>query len=154
MKSMKIYVKEMTMVRPAEKTPRKFLWLSDMDLLYCERQSVFINFYRPNGASNFFDPSVLKRALAKALVPFYPIAGRYRRDQDDRLEIKCNDEGVLFIDAECNLVLDYFGDFAPTPELRRLIPTIDYSGGIASYPFLLAQVIYVINFMVFKFLPH
>lgn len=86
------------------------------------------------------DSNVLKQALSKALVPFYPMAGRLRRDDDGRIEIDCNGEGVLFVEAETTSVIDDFGDFAPTLELRRLIPTVDYSGGIHTYSALVLQV--------------
>ncbi|KAL5574432.1 hypothetical protein UlMin_016131 [Ulmus minor] len=104
-----------------------------------------VYFYRRpsgGGAANFFDAAVLKKALSKILVPFYPVAGRLRRDDRGRIEIDCNAEGVLFVEAETDAVIDDFGDFAPTPELKRLIPAVDVSGGISSYPLLVLQVTY------------
>ncbi|PON89335.1 Transferase [Trema orientale] len=139
---MAIKVREETMVKPAAETPRRVLWNSNLDLVIPSIHTPSVYFYRPTGAANFFDPSVMKQALSKALVPFYPMAGRLRRDDDGRIEIDCNAEGVLFVEAESDSVIDDFGDFAPTPELRRLIPPVDYSGGIASYPLLLLQVTY------------
>ena len=127
-------------MKPAEKTPRRSLWLSDLDLLYNELHIAIVYFYKPNGASNFFEASLLKEALSKVLVPFYPLAGRLRHDNDGRLEIECNEEGIVFIEAESSSILDDFGDFLPTPELRRLVPTVDYSAGISSYPLVLIQV--------------
>ena len=71
------------------------------------------------------------------------MAGRFRLDESGRIEIDCNEEGVLFVVAETDFILDELaGDFAPTPKLRGLVPTVDYSGGISSYPFLLLQVLY------------
>jgi shikimate O-hydroxycinnamoyltransferase len=68
------------------------------------------------------------------------MAGRLRRDEDGRIEINCNAEGVLFVEAETTSVIDDFTDFAPTLELKQLIPTVDYSGGISTYPLLVLQV--------------
>ena len=68
------------------------------------------------------------------------MAGHFRHDRHGRLEIECNDEGVLFVVAESHSVIDDFGDFAPTLELQGLIPVIDYSRGISSYPFVVLQV--------------
>ncbi|KAH7547504.1 hypothetical protein FEM48_Zijuj01G0317000 [Ziziphus jujuba var. spinosa] len=141
-KMVTINVKESTMVKPAEETPLRPLWNSNVDIVVPSMHTPSVYFYRPTGASNFFDPTILKQALSKALVPFYPMAGRLRRDDDGRIEINCNAEGVLFVEAETNSVIDDFGDFAPTLELRKLIPTIDYSGGIHSYPLLVLQVTY------------
>lgn len=83
---------------------------------------------------------MVKEGLSKALVQFYPMAGRLRRDEDGRIEIDCNAEGVLFVVAETSSVIDDFGDFAPTLELKKLIPSVDYSGGISTYPLLVLQV--------------
>lgn len=128
------------MVRPAEETPRRSLWNSNVDLVVPRMHTPSVYFYRPSGAANFFDPQVMKEALSKVLVPFYPMAGRLRRDEDGRIEIDCNAEGVLFVEADTGSVIDDFGDFAPTLELRQLIPTVDYSGDIGSYSLLILQV--------------
>ncbi|KAL0342194.1 UNVERIFIED_CONTAM: Shikimate O-hydroxycinnamoyltransferase [Sesamum calycinum] len=69
-----------------------------------------------------------------------PHGGRLKRDKDGRLEIDCNAEGVLFVEAESDAVVDDFGDFAPTLELRRLIPPVDYSQGISTFPLVVLQV--------------
>ncbi|KAL0004554.1 hypothetical protein SO802_012115 [Lithocarpus litseifolius] len=82
------------------------------------------------------DSQVLKEALSKALVLFYTIAGRLKRDEDGRLEIDCNGQGVLFVEAHTNSLIDDFSDSSPTLELRQLIPSIDYSKGIETYPLL------------------
>ncbi|XP_040999995.1 shikimate O-hydroxycinnamoyltransferase-like [Juglans microcarpa x Juglans regia] len=138
-----IKVKESTMVRPGGETPRRALWNSNVDLVVPRFHTPSVYFYRPTtGASNFFDACVLKEALSKALVPFYPMAGRLKRDTDGRIEIDCNAEGVLFVEADTTSVVDDFGDFAPTLELRQLIPAVDYSKGIESYPLLVLQVTY------------
>ncbi|GMN36304.1 hypothetical protein TIFTF001_005923 [Ficus carica] len=137
-----INVKRSTMVRPVEETPCRILWNSGLDLVVPSMHTPSVYFYRPTGAANFFDAAVMKAALSKALVPFYPMAGRLRRDDDGRIEIDCNAHGVLFVEADTSSVIDDFGDFAPTPELRRLIPAVDYSAGISSYPLLVLQVTY------------
>ncbi|CAI9113849.1 OLC1v1014533C1 [Oldenlandia corymbosa var. corymbosa] len=139
---MKIEIKESTMVKPAGETPRRSLWNSNVDLVVPNFHTPSVYFYRPNGSPNFFDAKVLKDALGRALVPFYPMAGRLKRDEDGRIEIDCNGEGVLFVEAESNGTVDDYGDFAPTLELRRLIPAVDYSLGIESYALLVLQVTY------------
>ncbi|RZC93370.1 hypothetical protein C5167_035885 [Papaver somniferum] len=138
---MKINIKESTMVRPAEETPHRNLWNSNLDLVVAPKfHTPCVYFYRPDGASNFFDSTLLKEALSKVLVPFYPVAGRLIRDENGRVEIDCNGEGVLFVEAETTSVIDEFGDFAPTLEFRQLIPTVQFSGDMSSYPLLVVQV--------------
>ncbi|KAG7998224.1 hypothetical protein I3843_01G247900 [Carya illinoinensis] len=139
-----VKVRSSTTVCPDGETTRSALWNSNVDLVVMRFHTPSIYFYRPatSGASNFFDARVLKNALSKALVPFYPMAGRLKRDGNGRIEIDCNAEGVLFVEAEISTVLDDLGDFAPTQELGRLIPAVDYTKGIDSYPLLCAQVTY------------
>jgi len=137
---MMINVKESTMVRPAEEVARRVVWNSNVDLVVPNFHTPSVYFYRSNGAPNFFDGKVMKEALTKVLVPFYPMAGRLLRDDDGRVEIDCDGQGVLFVEADTGAVIDDFGDFAPTLELRQLIPAVDYSQGIASYPLLVLQV--------------
>ncbi|CAA0408551.1 unnamed protein product [Arabidopsis thaliana] len=137
---MKINIRDSTMVRPATETPITNLWNSNVDLVIPRFHTPSVYFYRPTGASNFFDPQVMKEALSKALVPFYPMAGRLKRDDDGRIEIDCNGAGVLFVVADTPSVIDDFGDFAPTLNLRQLIPEVDHSTGIHSFPLLVLQV--------------
>lgn len=139
---MKIEVKDSTLVRPSAATPAVSLWNSNVDLVVPNFHTPSVYFYRPTGADNFFDAAVMKAALGRALVPFYPMAGRLKRDEDGRIEIDCNAEGVLFVEAGSDGAVDDFGDFAPTLELRRLIPAVDYSLGISAYPLLVLQVTY------------
>ncbi|KAI3853788.1 hypothetical protein MKX03_027818 [Papaver bracteatum] len=137
---MKIIIKESTMVRPAKKTPQRHLWNSNLDLVVgaCQPRDHLV--IGSNGASNFFDSTLLKEALSKVFVPFYPIAGRLRKDEHGRAEIDYNGEGVLLVEAETTSVIDDFGDFAPTLEFRQLIPTVEFSGDMFSYPLLVLQV--------------
>uniref|UniRef100_A0A7N0TI89 Shikimate O-hydroxycinnamoyltransferase n=1 Tax=Kalanchoe fedtschenkoi TaxID=63787 RepID=A0A7N0TI89_KALFE len=141
-KMMAINIRASSMVRPAQDTPNYDLWNSNVDLVVPSMHTPSVYFYRPTGSHSFFDPQVLKEALSKVLVPFYPMAGRLKRDEDGRIEIECNGEGVLFVEADTNSVIDDFGDFAPTLELRRLIPAVDYSAGLSAYPLLVLQVTY------------
>ncbi|KAK9905121.1 hypothetical protein M0R45_000457 [Rubus argutus] len=145
-------IRESTMVRPATETPRQSLWMSNLDLMSVNNHTPSVYIYKPKvGAdNNFFDPLVLKNALSKALVPFYPLAGRLKRsnnndhDENGRIEINCNADGALFVVADSNSCIDDFGDFLPTPEFgRTLIPAVDYSAGISSFPLLLVQVTYL-----------
>lgn len=149
-KTIKINIKQSSLVQPSKATvpSNQKLWTSNLDLVVGRIHILTVYFYRPNGCPNFFDPVVMKKALADALVSFYPFAGRLSRDQNGRPEINCNGEGVLFVEAESDSTLDDFGDFTPSPELRLLTPTVDYSGDISSYPLFFAQVYSSICFIV------
>ncbi|PIA29961.1 hypothetical protein AQUCO_05800207v1 [Aquilegia coerulea] len=113
---MRITVIEETIVKPIEETPHESLWTPNTDQLFnCLVPSVY--FYKPNKTSDFFSCNVLKYALSKVLVPFYPIAGRLKRNKEGRVEIDCNGEGALFVEAETDSVVDDLGDFVPTEEV-------------------------------------
>ncbi|XVF07921.1 hypothetical protein REPUB_Repub06bG0180800 [Reevesia pubescens] len=139
---MKISIKKSTMITPFEETPNQRLWLSNMDLVMIMYHNSTVYFYKPkDSCSNFFDSKVLKEALRKVLVPFYPIAGRLGRDENGRLEIVCNAEGVLFIEAETTSVIDdLVKDITNSSKVPQLVPKIDYSEGISSYPLIAFQV--------------
>ncbi|CAL9091478.1 unnamed protein product [Musa textilis] len=137
-----INVRRSTMVRPAEPTPRRQLWNSNPDLVVPRFHTPSVYFYRPDGSADFFDAAVMRDALARALVPFYPMAGRLGRDEDGRIEIDCNGQGVLFVEANTDASVDDFGDFAPTMELKQLIPKVDYTDDISAFPLLVLQVTY------------
>jgi shikimate O-hydroxycinnamoyltransferase len=137
-----ITVRRSTMVRPAAERPRERLWNSNLDLVVPRFHTPSVYFYRrPDSEGPFFDADRMRRALADALVPFYPMAGRLARDEDGRVEIDCCGEGVLFVEAEApDAAVDDYGDFAPTMELKRLIPSVDYTDDISSFPLLVLQV--------------
>lgn len=137
-----IEVRKTTIIKPAEETPRNALWLSNLDMMTMNVHVPSVYFYRnTNSVTNFFDAAIIKDALAKVLVPFYPLAGRFRYDNTGRLEIDCNAEGALFIEAETSSVLDDLGpEFVPTMKHRPLVPAVDRSGGVSSFPLLAVQV--------------
>ncbi|KAE8735220.1 Shikimate O-hydroxycinnamoyltransferase [Hibiscus syriacus] len=129
------------MVTPCQDTPRTSLWVSNIDLVMIPYHISLVYFYKSNGSSGFFDTKVLREALSKVLVSFYPYAGRLGYDQNGRLEIVCNAEGVLFSVAETSSVMDDFvQDFSDGSKVPQLAPRFDYSGGISSYPLLGLQV--------------
>ncbi|CAL4965043.1 unnamed protein product [Urochloa decumbens] len=89
MEDLQVRVAESSFVAPSEPTPRKGLWLSSLDLLMAKRghTPTFYLFHHNDAASDFFDVARLKAAMAKALVPFYPLAGRLGVDNSGRMEI-------------------------------------------------------------------
>lgn len=140
---MKVTVKGSTMVKPTTATPSTTVRLSNLDkIMPLNFHAPNIYFYHSIGAADFFNPAALKAALSRTLVEFYPVAGRLSEDVDGHVVIKCSGEGVLFVEAECDGVLNDISGFTPNPRLvTGLIPKVDYSQGISSYPLFLVQVI-------------
>ncbi|GJN33969.1 hypothetical protein PR202_gb22600 [Eleusine coracana subsp. coracana] len=131
---MKVEVVETTLVAPSEETPRRTLWLSNLDLAVPKTHTPLVYYYpKPEGADDgsppFFDPARLREALARALVPFYPLAGRLATGPGGRIEIDCTGEGALFSVARADFTGDeVFRDFEPSPEARRLLVPFAESG--------------------------
>jgi hypothetical protein len=126
---MKVEVLETTLVAPSEATPRHGIWLSNLDLAVPKTHTPLVYYYpKPEGADDdagsFLDPARLRDALARALVPFYPLAGRLANGPGGRIEIDCTGDEV-------------FRGFEPSPEARRLLVPFAESG---EPPCLLAMV--------------
>lgn len=64
----------------------------------------------------------------------------YVIDTNGRLEVQCNGKGVLFVEAETDSTVQDIGLLTQSLDLSQLVPTLDYSGDISSFPLLLFQV--------------
>ncbi|MCO5606787.1 hypothetical protein L7F22_060977 [Adiantum nelumboides] len=143
---MKVTVRRSKLVPPATETPKRVLWNSNVDLVIPRIHTPSVYFYTRNNdrmgkTDDFFSFDILEKALGKALVPFYPMAGRLLMNfEDGRIYLNCNAKGVLLVEAEIDAVLDDFGDFAPTLALKQLVPQVSYTDDISSYPLLVLQV--------------
>lgn len=97
-----VRVKEAVMVSPCEPTPARVLTLSAIDsqlFLRFTIEYLFVYKARP-GLDHGATTACVKAALAKALVPYYPLAGRVRAKPDgSSLEVVCRAQGALFIEA-------------------------------------------------------
>ncbi|KDP38698.1 hypothetical protein JCGZ_04051 [Jatropha curcas] len=129
------------MICPAQELNNQHLYLSNIDLFLQRSQNSKVYIYKSNTDS--FDIKLLKEALRKVLVQFYPVAGRLGRDDKGRLQINCNGDGVLFIEAETDSTVEELGgDLMLNEQILQLIPSIDYSKTdiLSSFPLLVLQV--------------
>ncbi|CAM6126547.1 unnamed protein product [Calypogeia fissa] len=136
---MNITTRTSTMVPPISETPHMDVWNSNVDLLRSMHVAT-VYFYRSTGAPDFFDGDIMREAIGKALVLFFPAAGRLARQEDGRTAIRCEGQGVLFVEADSDACIDDFGDFACQPAIQQLIPPVQTTDGIPSYPLYLFQV--------------
>ncbi|KAK9667218.1 hypothetical protein RND81_14G240500 [Saponaria officinalis] len=132
-------------ITPAEPTPYELKELSDIDDQAGLRIHVpVIHFYRsaPNMAG--MDPArVIREVVRKALVPFYPLAGRLREKAGKKLVVECTGEGVLFTEADAEVSLEEFSEaqlHPPIPCIEELLYDVAGYGGILDSPLLLIQV--------------
>jgi len=134
------------LVPPAAPTPREVKLLSDIDDqqgLRFHMPIIFIYRHEPSMVEN--DPvKVLKCALSKTLVYYYPLAGRIREGAGRKLMVDCTGEGVMFVEAEADVTLDEFGDalHPPFPCFQELIYDVPGMKQIIDQPILLIQVQY------------
>ncbi|CAM6126921.1 unnamed protein product [Calypogeia fissa] len=111
-----------TVVSPALPTKKHWMALSNMDRVVNPTFSSAILFYTHLLDFKQFKDIVgaLKESLAKALVHFYPLAGRLALEDDGLVQIHCNDEGAVFIEAVVDAELSEVGGPRPMPALSGL----------------------------------
>ncbi|XP_047333275.1 spermidine hydroxycinnamoyl transferase-like [Impatiens glandulifera] len=136
-----VTVKETHVVKPAEETPSKIMYVSDIDQINPITHAPTIYFYRSPSFSSFpIMVEILKHSLSKALVIFYPFAGRLQWTHRNRLQINCNSLGAHLLEAETDARIDDFApDYRPTSAVRDLIPSADYKRPIEDLPLVLIQ---------------
>ncbi|KAJ6803397.1 putrescine hydroxycinnamoyltransferase 1-like [Iris pallida] len=120
-----VEVVESSLVAPNGETPKHTIWLSNLDFNIANYHMPVVYVYRYCNGDQSAVAGALKAALADALVPFYPLAGRLGADPDGRNEIHCTGEGAMFVAARSDRSIDEeLGDFAPSPEMMRLVPPL------------------------------
>ncbi|XP_034711516.1 methanol O-anthraniloyltransferase-like [Vitis riparia] len=131
-------------VRPTNPTPREVKQLSEIDDQEGLRfQIPVIMFYPNNPLMKGKDPvKVIREALGKALVYYYPFAGRLIEGDNRKLMVDCTGEGVLFIEADADTTLENLGDAIQPmcPCFEELLYDVPGSGGILGSPVVLIQV--------------
>ena len=83
------------------------------------------------------DPvEVIREALSKTLVFYYPFAGRLREGPDGKLMVDCNGEGAMFIEADADVTIEQFGNnfMPPFPCFDELLYNVPGSDGMIDTP--------------------
>ncbi|KAH7537587.1 alcohol acyltransferase 9 [Ziziphus jujuba] len=120
-----VRVKEAIVIVPSEPTPSHVLPLSAIDSQLFLRFTIeYLLVYKPrHNANQTATLSRVKSALGKALVPYYPLAGRVRPKPDgSSLEVVCRAQGAVFIEAVSDRTVSDF-DRAPrfVAQWRKLL---------------------------------
>ncbi|KAG0451877.1 hypothetical protein HPP92_025975 [Vanilla planifolia] len=136
--------RKLLLVAPAAPTPRELKRLSDIDDQEGLRfQIPVIQFYRYDPSKEGRDPATtIRDAIARALVFYYPFAGRLREGPDRKLFVDCTGEGILFIEAYADVSIQQFGNALqpPFPCLDQLLFDVEGSSPVLDAPLLLIQV--------------
>ncbi|GFP83349.1 omega-hydroxypalmitate o-feruloyl transferase [Phtheirospermum japonicum] len=130
-----------TLVPLAEETKNGPYFLSNLDqniavivrTIYCFKSVT-------KGNEDVFE--VIKDALSKVLVHYYPLAGRLTISPEMKLIVDCTGEGAVFVEAEAECDLKELGDITkPDPvTLGKLVYDIPGARNILEIPPLVVQV--------------
>ncbi|GLJ11816.1 hypothetical protein SUGI_0177710 [Cryptomeria japonica] len=145
MAALKFNVKrqEAVLVGPSLPTPREILYLSNIDDQAGLRfHFPVVQFYKHNILKEYQDPAkVIREALGKVLVHYYPFAGRLREAAGGKLVVECTGQGILFVEADADVTLPEFGDIQlPIPGWDELLHDILSPQTVINSPLLLIQV--------------
>ncbi|XP_008786402.1 omega-hydroxypalmitate O-feruloyl transferase-like [Phoenix dactylifera] len=115
-----------SLVSPRNPTPIKTVYLSNIDQTVAfPVQTVFFYEVPPGGGTPRFDATDrVRRSVSEVLlIPYYFMAGRLNFNlQTKRLELVCNNAGVLFAGATSSLSLNELGNLSlPNPSFRHLV---------------------------------
>ncbi|XP_012492336.1 benzyl alcohol O-benzoyltransferase [Gossypium raimondii] len=140
----KVRRSEPELVVPVKPTPREYKPLSDIDDRHGHRfLHPVILLYRYNPSMEGKDPAkVIRDAIAKTLVFYYPFAGRLKEGPNGKLSVDCTGEGVLFIEGDADVTLQQFGDnpLPPFPCMDELLFDVKGYGEMLNCPLFLIQV--------------
>ncbi|KAL3512546.1 hypothetical protein ACH5RR_025263 [Cinchona calisaya] len=130
-----------TLIPPAEETQKGLYFLSNLDqniavivrTIYCFKSE-------EKGIEEAVQ--VIKNALSKVLVHYYPLAGRLTISPAGKLIVDCTGEGAVFVEAEADCSIEEIGDNTkPDPvTLGKLVYDVPGAKNILEIPPLAAQI--------------
>ncbi|XP_022878954.1 pelargonidin 3-O-(6-caffeoylglucoside) 5-O-(6-O-malonylglucoside) 4'''-malonyltransferase-like [Olea europaea var. sylvestris] len=132
---MKVQVLSRKLIKPCIPTPE---FLRHYTISFIDELAPSINVL----AVLYYSPGLiiqkLEESLAEILPHFYPVAGRYMKDDHS---VDCSDQGAAFLEAQvdCQL-LDIIGAGAKPEELNDLLPCQSFATEDATEPLLAIQV--------------
>ena len=90
-----------------------------LPVLRCNTRTLHVFRHGPEAAR------VIREALSKALVPYYPLAGKLKESSQGQLQIECSGEGVWFVEASADCTLygvNYLDDDIVSIPYDELLP--------------------------------
>ncbi|XP_028753341.1 omega-hydroxypalmitate O-feruloyl transferase-like [Neltuma alba] len=133
------------LVGPAEETERGLYFLSNLDQNVAVMVRTVYCFKSAGSRGNEDAATVIRQALSKILVPYYPMAGRLTLSSEGKLIVDCTGEGVMFVEAEetnCDEIEEN-GDLITNPNpstLGKLVYSVPGANNILEMPLMTVQV--------------
>ncbi|WOH02639.1 hypothetical protein DCAR_0522028 [Daucus carota subsp. sativus] len=140
----KITKSEPVLVHVEIKSPfPEYYYLSNLDQnITSIMQTVFC--FKPDGDKKSTEGVglVIREALAKVLVYFYPLAGNLTLGSDEKLVVKCTNRGVPFVEAVVDYDIDVLGNVTclDSAMLSKLVHTDSAARDMFEIPLMTAQV--------------
>ncbi|XP_039169247.1 methanol O-anthraniloyltransferase-like [Eucalyptus grandis] len=134
---------KLELISPSRATPRELKLFSDLDDQEGLHFQIPFLFFYPISPSirGREDPvKVIKEALRKALMYYYPMVGLIHEGLYCKLMVDCTSKGILFVEADADVSLEELGDsvrllwaswtrcFAMWPDLVASFVTLRSSG--------------------------
>ncbi|KAK3410690.1 hypothetical protein EUGRSUZ_J02627 [Eucalyptus grandis] len=144
-----VSIRRTIIVRPKTLQPPKLLNLSNLDR-QCPALMYLVFFYKPHLNSNFSKNEIslglvfdsLRLDLEETLSVWYPAAGRLSLNPEDgKLNLWCNNEGVVLAEAVAQVKVSDLGDLSQYNEFfEKLVYKPDFDGDLSKMPLVVAQV--------------
>ncbi|OAY73380.1 Benzyl alcohol O-benzoyltransferase, partial [Ananas comosus] len=124
-----VKVGEQQLIQPETPTPYETKYLSNIDDQAGLRNHIpFVHFYRGRSRDRCDPVPIIRRALSRTLVQYYPLAGRIRNTEKGKLVVECTGEGVVFREADADVTIEQLqrqsgglGLVPPFPRRDRLL---------------------------------
>ncbi|KAH7678739.1 Transferase protein, partial [Dioscorea alata] len=131
-----------TLVSPTNPNPTQRVYLSNIDQTVAFPVETIFFFESLESSTNDVIEKVKRAISEEFLIPYYFMAGRLGYNEESkRLELVCNNGGVLFVGATSRLKLSDLGDVSsPNPSFHHLILRIDGSLSLNDTPLFTIQV--------------
>ncbi|KAH9329519.1 hypothetical protein KI387_001627, partial [Taxus chinensis] len=140
MDKLHVNVIERVKVAPWLPSPKKILQFSSTDNM----PRVFANIlfvYDGVSSVSAHPAKTIREALSKVLVYYSPFAGRLRNKENGDLEVECNGEGAVFVEAIADNELSVLQDLDEyNPSLQQLVFTVPVDTKIEDLHLLSVQV--------------
>ncbi|ONK77370.1 uncharacterized protein A4U43_C02F5820 [Asparagus officinalis] len=134
-----------TLVSPVHPTPTEVVFLSNIDQTVAFPVETIFFYEAPHGDATITSDITerVRRSVSDVLlIHYYFMAGRLNLNvKTKRLELVCNNAGVLYVGAKSNLSLKELGNLSlPNPSFQHLILRTDSFKSLADTPIFTIQV--------------